>query len=154
MKVAALGDNCVDIYPRLGRYYCTGNVVDFAVHMQRLGIPTSVISTTGDDVFGRQLVRAVDEVNLRALSGLLRVKRLIEVLRIEVAHLVVIIVDIHLLLSEELPGTDCVDRTVRERIHTILIEEEKDVSWLTMPEQGRYAWIWRCREKWEGIYHP
>ena len=57
MKVAALGDNCVDIYPRLGRYYCTGNVVDFAVHMQRLGIPTSVISTTGDDVFGRQLVQ-------------------------------------------------------------------------------------------------
>ena len=76
---------------------------------------------------GRQLVRTVDEVNLRTLPGLLRVKRLIEVLRIEVAHLVVIIVDIHLLLPEERPGTDRVDRAVRERIHTILIEEEKDV---------------------------
>lgn len=75
MKVAALGDNCVDIYPRLGRYYCTGNVVDFAVHMQRLGIPTSVISTTGDDVFGRQLVRElkmedIDTSHLKVVPGL------------------------------------------------------------------------------------
>ncbi len=57
IKVAALGDNCIDIYPNLGRYYCSGNAVDFAVHMRRLGLRTSVISTTGNDVFGKQMIR-------------------------------------------------------------------------------------------------
>lgn len=28
MKVAALGDNCIDLYSNLERYYCTGNAVD------------------------------------------------------------------------------------------------------------------------------
>ena len=50
--VAALGDNCVDIYPDLDLWYCTGNVVDFGVHMQRLGIPVSIITTTGNDIYG------------------------------------------------------------------------------------------------------
>ena len=58
MKVAALGDNCVDIYPRLGRYYCTGNVVDFAVHMQRLGIPVP-------DLLRRVLLRSKRKVERR-----------------------------------------------------------------------------------------
>ena len=47
MKVAAIGDNCIDLYENLDRYYCTGNAVDFAVHMKRLGEEVSVISTTG-----------------------------------------------------------------------------------------------------------
>ena len=50
--VAALGDNCVDIYLDLDLWYCTGNVVDFGVHMQRLGIPVSIITTTGNDSYG------------------------------------------------------------------------------------------------------
>ncbi|HPH94685.1 MAG TPA: fructoselysine 6-kinase [Anaerolineaceae bacterium] len=53
LRVAAIGDNCMDVYPRLGRAYPTGNVVDFAVNMQRLGLPTAVISTTGSDDYGR-----------------------------------------------------------------------------------------------------
>ncbi len=59
--VAALGDNCVDIYPELDLWYCTGNVVDFGVHMQRLGIPVSIISTTGSDSYGS----AMQEILLR-----------------------------------------------------------------------------------------
>ncbi len=55
MKVAALGDNCIDLYQNLNRYYCTGNSVDFAVHMQRLGIDTSIISVTGNDEYGREM---------------------------------------------------------------------------------------------------
>lgn len=74
MKVAALGDNCVDIYPRLGRYYCTGNVVDFIVHMQRLGAQSSLISTTGEDVFGKQLalemeMEGINTSHLKMVSG-------------------------------------------------------------------------------------
>lgn len=55
MKVAALGDNCIDLYSNLDRYYCTGNAVDFGVHMQRLGIRTSLISVTGNDKYGAQM---------------------------------------------------------------------------------------------------
>jgi len=49
MKVAAIGDNCIDLYEKLDRFYATGNAVDFAVNMQKLGIDTAVISTTGND---------------------------------------------------------------------------------------------------------
>ncbi|MDR3576095.1 MAG: fructoselysine 6-kinase [Anaerolineaceae bacterium] len=52
-KVAAIGDNCMDIYPKLGKQYPTGNIVDFAVTMQQLGIPSSVISVTGNDENGK-----------------------------------------------------------------------------------------------------
>lgn len=52
MKVAAIGDNCIDMYKNLNRYYVTGNAVDFAVNIQKLGIPTAVISTTGNDEYG------------------------------------------------------------------------------------------------------
>lgn len=53
LRAAAIGDNCMDVYPRLGRAYPTGNVVDFAVNLQQLGLPTAVISTTGSDDYGR-----------------------------------------------------------------------------------------------------
>lgn len=61
MKVAAIGDNCVDVYPKLERYYCTGNSVDFAVHMKRLGAEVSLISTTGNDEYGRQMIRELEK---------------------------------------------------------------------------------------------
>ena len=38
MKVAAIGDNCIDLYEKLNKYYATGNAVDFAVNMKKLGI--------------------------------------------------------------------------------------------------------------------
>lgn len=61
MKVAAIGDNCVDVYPRLDKYYCTGNSVDFAVHMKHLGADVSLISTTGNDEYGKQMIRELSE---------------------------------------------------------------------------------------------
>lgn len=61
MKVAAIGDNCIDLYPNLGRYYCTGNAVDFAVHMKRLGVETAVISTTGNDKYGEEMIQTLKQ---------------------------------------------------------------------------------------------
>ena len=61
MKVAAIGDNCVDVYPRLDKYYCTGNSVDFAVHMKHFGADVSFISTTGNDEYGKQMIRELSE---------------------------------------------------------------------------------------------
>jgi len=51
--VAAIGDNCMDVYPRLGRQYPTGNAVDFAINIHQLGFRTSLISVTGSDDNGR-----------------------------------------------------------------------------------------------------
>lgn len=59
MRVAAIGDNCIDVYPRLSRQYPTGNVVDFAVNMQQLGLPTSVISVTGSDENGQWMIKTL-----------------------------------------------------------------------------------------------
>ncbi len=59
--VAAIGDNCIDHYPRINRQYCTGNAVDFAVNMQQLGIPTSMISCTGNDENGKAMVSALNK---------------------------------------------------------------------------------------------
>lgn len=59
MKVAAIGDNCIDDYTRLGRKYPTGNVVDTGVNLQKLGIPTAIISTTGSDENGRWMIEAL-----------------------------------------------------------------------------------------------
>ena len=49
MKAAAIGDNCIDVYERINRKYPTGNVVDTGVNLKKLGIPVSIISTTGSD---------------------------------------------------------------------------------------------------------
>ena len=51
-RVAAIGDNCIDIYDKLGKKYPTGNVVDTAVNLRKLGVSVSVISTTGSDENG------------------------------------------------------------------------------------------------------
>ncbi|NLJ30951.1 MAG: fructoselysine 6-kinase [Clostridiales bacterium] len=59
MKAAAIGDNCIDEYTRLGRKYPTGNVVDTGVNLQKLGIPTSIISTTGSDENGRWMIETL-----------------------------------------------------------------------------------------------
>ena len=61
MKVAAIGDNCIDLYEKLNRYYATGNAVDFAVNMQKLGIDTAVISTTGNDEYGKIMRKTLEE---------------------------------------------------------------------------------------------
>jgi len=64
MKVAAMGDNCIDIYPKLGRKYPTGNVVDTGVNLRKLGIPVSIISTTGSDENGRWMWETLAKENL------------------------------------------------------------------------------------------
>lgn len=61
MKVAAIGDNCIDLYENLNRFYPTGNAVDFAVNMKKLGIDTAVISTTGNDEYGEIMIKTLRE---------------------------------------------------------------------------------------------
>jgi fructoselysine 6-kinase len=64
MKVAAIGDNCIDYYEKLKRFYPTGNVVDTAVNLQKLGISTSIISTTGSDIYGQIMIKTLKKEGL------------------------------------------------------------------------------------------
>lgn len=59
MRVAAIGDNCIDIYPKLGKAYPTGNAVDFAVNMRKLDVPTSMVGITGRDANGTWMIEAL-----------------------------------------------------------------------------------------------
>lgn len=59
MKVAAIGDNCIDVYERIGKKYPTGNVVDTGVNLQKLGMPVSIISTTGSDENGTWMMETL-----------------------------------------------------------------------------------------------
>lgn len=73
-RAAMMGDNCIDDYPRLGRSYPTGNVVDTGVNLRRLGAEVSVISTTGSDEAGRRMWEAlssegVDVARLKRGNG-------------------------------------------------------------------------------------
>ena len=65
MKTAAgIGDNCIDDYTHIGRRYPTGNVVDTGVNMQKLGIPTAIISTTGSDENGKWMIETLTKEGL------------------------------------------------------------------------------------------
>jgi len=64
MKVAVIGDNCVDVYERLGKMYPTGNVVDTGVNLQKLGVNTSIISTTGNDHYGEWMINTLKKEGL------------------------------------------------------------------------------------------
>ena len=73
MRAAAIGDNCIDHYTEYtdhegrvfkDRKYPTGNVVDTGVNLQKLGVPTAIISTTGSDENGRWMLETLKEEGL------------------------------------------------------------------------------------------
>ena len=64
MRVAAIGDNCIDLYEKLNRYYVTGNAVDFAVNMKKMGVDAAVISLTGDDEYGKQMMTELKRLGI------------------------------------------------------------------------------------------
>ena len=69
MKAAMIGDNCIDVYVRINgeeanRRYPTGNCVDTGVNLQKLGIPTAIISTTGSDADGKWMLDTLTKEGL------------------------------------------------------------------------------------------
>ncbi|WP_432544381.1 fructoselysine 6-kinase [Kineococcus sp. SYSU DK002] len=74
MRVAAAGDNCIDVYAGQGRSYPGGNAVNVAVYLRRLGVDSSYVGAVGDDAHGDLLRRAlegkgVDTSHLRVSPG-------------------------------------------------------------------------------------
>ena len=64
MRVAEIGDNCIDLYERIGKKYPTGNVVDTGVNLKKLGIDVSIISTTGNDENGKWVIESLEKEGL------------------------------------------------------------------------------------------
>lgn len=73
-KVVAVGFCCADVYEKLGKFYPTGNGVDWGVHLARLGVPVSVVSVVGTDDYGEKMKLAlaaegIDISHLRTEPG-------------------------------------------------------------------------------------
>lgn len=60
MKIACVGDNCIDYYEKTGEVYPGGNPVNVAVYTQRLGGKASYIGAVGTDDNGRLLTGALE----------------------------------------------------------------------------------------------
>ena len=74
MKFAAVGDNCVDAYESLGKYYLGGNPVNVAVYLTRLGEEASYVGAVGDDGYGEAMkeglkAKEVDIGHVKTLHG-------------------------------------------------------------------------------------
>lgn len=55
-KALMVGDNCIDIYKDINKYYLTGNVVDTGVNMAILGTKVSIITNIARDKYGDQML--------------------------------------------------------------------------------------------------
>ena len=59
MKLAAVGDNCMDVYDKTGEMFPGGNPVNVAVYYVRLGGEASYTGVVGSDHCGKVMVEAV-----------------------------------------------------------------------------------------------
>lgn len=74
IRVAAVGDNCVDAYDQTGEAFPGGNPVNVAVYIVRLGGEASYTGVVGDDVYGKLMresiqKKGVDISHLKTLRG-------------------------------------------------------------------------------------
>lgn len=74
MRIAAVGDNCMDVYQALGRAYPGGNPVNVAVYFTRLGGNASYTGAVGSDSYGRLMIdslnaKGVDTSHVKILPG-------------------------------------------------------------------------------------
>lgn len=74
MRLAAVGDNCMDVYENLGKAFPGGNPVNVAVYFIRLGGEASYTGAVGTDKYGKILINAlngkhVDTSHVKELEG-------------------------------------------------------------------------------------
>lgn len=74
IRVAAIGDNCIDYYDSMNESYPGGNPVNVAVYIKRLGGESSYTGAVGTDEFGEIMVNAikdkgVDTSHIQILDG-------------------------------------------------------------------------------------
>ncbi|WP_312652569.1 fructoselysine 6-kinase [Proteiniclasticum sp.] len=61
MRIATVGDNCIDYYENLHTGYPGGNPVNVAVYLKRLGVEASYIGFVGNDDYGKILTEALSQ---------------------------------------------------------------------------------------------
>ena len=61
MKLAAVGDNCMDVYENTGKAYPGGNPVNVAVYFVRLGGEASYTGVVGTDKYGTLMKEKITE---------------------------------------------------------------------------------------------
>lgn len=74
VRIAAVGDNCIDYYEQTKEAYAGGNPVNVAVYTVRLGGEASYTGVVGDDAFGSFMKEAiskkgVDISHIKTLPG-------------------------------------------------------------------------------------
>ncbi len=74
IKIAAVGDNCIDVYMNLNETYVGGNPVNVAVYLVRLGEHASYTGVVGNDKYGTMVMDAlrkkgVDISHVRVVPG-------------------------------------------------------------------------------------
>lgn len=74
LKLAAVGDNCIDYYASQGKMFPGGNPINVAVYAVRSGLPASYTGAVGNDEYGAFMLRAlaekgVDASRVRVLPG-------------------------------------------------------------------------------------
>lgn len=74
MRLATVGDNCMDVYDNLGKAFPGGNAVNVAVYFRRLGGEASYTGAVGTDHYGQLMIEAlrgkkVDTSHVKVLPG-------------------------------------------------------------------------------------
>ncbi len=74
IRIATVGDNCMDSYDDIGIAYPGGNPVNVAVYIARLGGQAAYIGAVGTDAYGSQMMTAieskhVDISHIKVLEG-------------------------------------------------------------------------------------
>jgi fructoselysine 6-kinase len=59
VSIAAIGDNCIDVYTNLRQGFAGGGALNFAVHARRAGAQTAYVGVIGDDVYGDWMANAL-----------------------------------------------------------------------------------------------
>ena len=63
-KVCVIGDNCVDIYPKLGKSYVGGNGINSAIALKRNGIDAGYVGVVGNDEEGELVIAALEKEDI------------------------------------------------------------------------------------------
>lgn len=74
VKIATVGDNCMDVYENTGKAYPGGNPVNVAVYLVRMGGKASYTGVVGSDAYGKLMVntireKGVDISHVRTVDG-------------------------------------------------------------------------------------
>ncbi|KLE14510.1 fructoselysine 6-kinase [Clostridium sp. C8] len=74
MRIATVGDNCIDVYENLGEAFPGGNPVNVAVYLVRLGEQASYTGVVGNDKYGDVMIdslnnKGVDTSHIKKVHG-------------------------------------------------------------------------------------